>query len=156
MIFIYIIFSIVIIAADRISKIFAEKLMGEAAKNVITGVISFSYTENTGAAFSILSGMTWLLSAISVIFCVGVIVYWMVKKPVSKLLCTSLAMIFAGALANAADRIFYGYVIDFIKLDFINFPIFNIADIAITIGAVLLMIYVIFFDGDDVRQGVKN
>ena len=57
-------------------------------------------------------------------------------------------MMFAGALGNAIDRVFYGYVVDFIAVRFIDFPVFNIADMAITIGAALVIIYVIFFDKD--------
>ena len=59
---------------------------------------------------------------------------------------TSLMLMFAGALGNAIDRIFRGYVVDFIETTFISFPVFNIADIAITVGAVLLIIYILFFD----------
>ena len=58
----------------------------------------------------------------------------------------SLSMMFGGAFGNAWDRIFYGYVVDFIETTFMEFAIFNIADIAITVGAVLMVIYVCFFD----------
>ena len=58
----------------------------------------------------------------------------------------SLVLMFAGAFANAIDRIFRGFVIDFIETTFIAFPVFNIADIAITIGAALLIVYILFFD----------
>ncbi|MBQ7976709.1 MAG: signal peptidase II, partial [Clostridia bacterium] len=57
-------------------------------------------------------------------------------------------LIFAGALGNGLDRIFRGYVIDFIETAFINFPVFNIADISITIGAIVLVIYVMFLEKD--------
>ena len=57
-------------------------------------------------------------------------------------------LLFSGAFANAVDRIFRGYVVDFIETSFIRFPVFNIADIAITLGTVFLMIYLIFFDKD--------
>ena len=62
---------------------------------------------------------------------------------------TSLTLLFAGALGNAIDRIFRGYVIDFIETAFIDFPVFNVADIAITCGAVIMAIYIIFFDKDE-------
>ena len=81
-----------------------------------------------------------LLSIISIVFCIAVIIYWIKKKPTHPLLCTSLTMIFSGALANAIDRIFRGFVVDFINATFINFPVFNIADIAITVGAGLLIL----------------
>lgn len=62
---------------------------------------------------------------------------------------TSLTLLFAGALGNAIDRIFRGYVVDFIETAFIDFPVFNVADIAITCGAVIMAIYIIFFDKDE-------
>ena len=58
----------------------------------------------------------------------------------------SLMLLFAGALGNAIDRVFRGFVVDFIKTSFINFPVFNVADIAITVGAALFIIYLMFFD----------
>ena len=73
-------------------------------------------------------------------------VYWLLKKPGHPLLCTSVTMMFAGALGNAIDRIFRGFVVDYISLAFMDFPVFNIADIAITVGAVLLVVFVMFFD----------
>ena len=90
-----------------------------------------------------------MLSLVSVAFCVGVVVYWILKKPTQKLFCVSLAMIFGGALGNAIDRIFYGFVVDFIETTFIDFPVFNIADIGITVGVALLMIHFIFFDKEE-------
>ena len=150
MTFLYIILAIVIVIIDRVTKILAETFIADdQVIGVIPEVFSFVYTENTGAAFSILSDKTWLLSIVSVAFCVGVIIYWILKKPNKKMLCTSVSLIFAGALGNAIDRIMYGYVVDFIRTDFIDFPVFNVADIAITIGAALLMIFVIFFDREN-------
>jgi len=146
MTFLWIIITVLITLADRFTKILASTNLSGKDIEAIPGVLSFVYVENTGAAFSILMDKTWLLSIISIVFCIFVVVYYIMKKPKSKLLCLSGTLIFAGALGNAIDRIFYGYVIDFIKTDFIQFPVFNVADIAITVGAALLMIYVIFFD----------
>ena len=114
-----------------------------------TSLFDFTYVQNTGAAFSIMSGKMGILSLVSVAFCVGVVVYWILKKPTQKLFCVSLAMIFGGALGNAIDRIFYGFVVDFIETTFIDFPVFNIADIGITVGVALLMIHFIFFDKEE-------
>lgn len=144
--FVWIIITALIIGADRITKIFAQTYISGGSIEAIPGVFSLVYVKNTGAAFSMLEDKTWLLSIISIVFCIFVAVYYIMKKPRSRLLCSAGTLVFAGALGNAIDRIFYGYVVDFIKTDFIEFPVFNIADIAITVGAVLLMIYVIFFD----------
>lgn len=138
----YISAAVLIFVFDRLSKVwimsnvnFGEKFWG------IDNVLSFIYVRNEGAAFSILSGKLGFLSIISVLFCIGAVAYWIIKKPKSKLLQTALTLMIAGAAGNAFDRIAYGYVVDFIATEFISFPVFNIADIAITVGAALLVIY---------------
>lgn len=141
---------LIIIALDQISKYWVVNNIGLTDSFVvIPKVIDFVYVKNTGAAFSFLSDTTYgiiLLSCISVIFCVGVIWFMIKKKPQHKLLTISLALMLSGAIGNVIDRIFKGYVVDFIETTFIKFPVFNIADIAITIGAALVIIYVLFFE----------
>ena len=117
-----------------------------------TSLIDFTYVQNTGAAFGMFSGKMNILAIISFAFCIGVIIYWIIKKPKDKLLCISLSMIFAGALGNGIDRLSLGFVVDFIKTTFIDFPVFNIADIGITIGVTLLAIYLTFFDKEEKRK----
>lgn len=136
-----------IFAADRLTKIWILNniSLGESFAE-IGRFFSFVYVRNEGAAFSMLSGKMGLLSIISVIFCIGAVIWWVIKKPQSKLLRCAAALMISGAAGNAVDRIMNGYVVDFIKTEFIDFPVFNIADIAITVGAVMLMIWVIFFD----------
>ena len=146
----YVIYSViiaVILITDFLVKqyILNNVALGETFGS-FTALFDFVYVQNTGAAFSILSGKMWLLAVVSVVFCIAVIVYFIKKRPKNKLLCISLAMMFAGALGNAVDRICYGYVVDFIKTTFMNFAVFNIADIAITVGACLLVVYTMFFD----------
>ena len=135
-----------IIAADRLTKLWiaGNLAVGETAASV--PLFNITYVQNKGAAFSMIIGRLGLLSLVSIAFCIAVIVYFIVKKPTNRLLCISLAMMFAGALGNAWDRIFYGYVIDFIQTSFIDFPVFNIADIGITVGAALVVLYTIIFD----------
>ena len=147
MVILYSLIALIIIALDQIVKIWT---MNNVSLGETFGKIPFIadliYVQNTGAAFSILSGKVEILGAVSVAFAVAVIVYWIIKKPKHPLLCTSVMMVFAGAVGNAIDRIRCGFVVDYISLSFMDFPVFNIADIAITVGAVLLVIYTIFFD----------
>lgn len=152
---IWLIISILIIIADQLVKYFVASGMsvGDMAFSVLN-LFDITYVQNQGAAFSILSGKLSVLSLISVVFCVGVIVYWIKKKPTHPLLCTALTMMFAGAFGNAIDRIFRGFVVDYIQTTFITFPVFNIADIGITVGAALLVLYVILFDKED--KNAKN
>lgn len=151
---VYLIGALVVFVADRFSKIrvMSSAELGETFAK-IGNVFSFTYVQNRGAAFSMLSGRLGLLSVFSIAFCIGVVVYWFVKKPTDKLLCSSLAMMAAGAMGNTVDRLMYGYVVDFIKTEFINFPVFNIADIAITVGAALLVVSVCL---EDRKNGEKK
>ena len=147
---IWIIIAALVVILDQLAKVLVASNIGPYdCIHIIPGLFDFVYVKNTGAAFSILSGNTGFLSVISVLFCIGVGVYWYIKKPAHPLLKTSLTLLFAGALGNAIDRVCYGFVVDFISTAFMNFPVFNIADIAITFGAALLVIYFIFFDKDD-------
>jgi len=147
---IWTIIAILIVALDQLAKyLVLTKIDPMEVIHVIPGLFDFVYVKNTGAAFSILSESTWLLSIISVLFCVGVIGYWFYKKPDHILMKISLTLLFAGAFGNAIDRIARGYVIDFIETVFIDFPVFNVADIAISCGAVIMAIYIIFFDKDE-------
>ena len=147
---IYGIIAALIVIADFVTKYLIKN-------NISLGSVFFSvphffdftYVQNKGAAFSMFSGKVSVLSVVSIAFCVAVVIYWVIKKPKHPLLCTALAMMFSGALGNAVDRVFYGYVVDFIAVRFIDFPVFNIADMAITIGAALVIIYAIFFDKDE-------
>lgn len=141
---VYIIIAVLIIAADRLSKIWIMSNVNLGETFVHLPLFDFTYVQNEGAAFSILSGKLGILSIVSLAFCIFVIVYFIKKRPTNKLWCFALTLMFAGALANAWDRIFYGYVVDFIETTFINFAIFNIADIAITVGAALMILYSIF------------
>ncbi|MBR5808864.1 MAG: signal peptidase II [Clostridia bacterium] len=139
-----------VVIFDQVAKILVMHNIGPTdCFHIIPGLFDFVYVKNTGAAFSILSNNTGLLSIVSIVFCVGVLWYWYKTKPASTLLKLSLCLLFAGALGNAIDRIFRGFVVDFISTAFMEFPVFNIADIAITFGAALLIIYFIFFDKED-------
>lgn len=138
----YVLAAVLIFVFDRLSKawIMSNINLGQKFWGM-DNFLSFIYVRNEGAAFSILSGKLGLLSIISVVFCIGAVVYWVIKKPTDKLLRTALALMIAGAAGNAIDRIAYGYVVDFIATEFVSFPVFNIADIAITVGAVMLVVY---------------
>ena len=140
----------VIIALDQISKYWVVNNIGPTDSiSVIPDLIDFVYVKNTGAAFSFLADRTYgiiFLSCISIVFCIGVVWFMIKMKPQNKLLTISLALMLAGAFGNVIDRIARGYVVDFIEATFVKFPVFNVADIAITIGAVLVIIFVLFFD----------
>ena len=132
----------VFIAIDQVSKTFFD------GKNivVIDGVFSFTSSHNTGAGWSILSGRVWLLILISIVFLIAIFVFNYFQKHKNMLYKTSFVFIVAGAIGNLADRLFFGYVRDFLSFDLINFPVFNFADTCLTIGVILLCIYLIFVE----------
>lgn len=125
---------------DRITKIMV--LSSEFARSgndtrVLPGIFSFSFAWNRGAAFSVLRDHPgWLLFLTTVILVLVAAIVFLPKREdlLSRL---SLSLILGGGLGNLLDRFLYGAVVDFIRLDFINFPIFNCADIAVTAGVVL-------------------
>ena len=146
---IWLVISILTAAADQITKylVASNVTVGETAFSA--GLFDITYVRNEGAAFSLMSGRMSLLSIISVAFCAAVVIWWIKKKPTHPMLCTAVTLLFSGALGNAIDRIARGYVVDFIRATFVHFPIFNVADIAITVGALLLIVYEIFFNKED-------
>ena len=95
--------------------------------------------KNYGAAFNILSGNRLFLSIISIIFSLILIYLIIRKKSSNKIDYLSYSFILGGTIGNGIDRILKGFVIDFINLNIINFPVFNIADISINIGFILLL-----------------
>lgn len=112
-------------------------------KQAIPGFFKFEYAQNTGAAWSMFSGSTIALAIVSVVAIILLSVYAVFAKTNSFLFYVSLGLIIGGAGGNLFDRIVFGYVRDFIKLEFVNFPIFNIADSFLTIGIILLCVYYI-------------
>ena len=111
------------------------------------GVFHFTYVQNTGAAFSSFEGQQWLFALIFAVFTAAVIYdMWKQYMPFSKLERWCVAAIYAGGLGNMIDRVRLGYVVDMIEVEFIRFPVFNVADSFITCGCVLLIAHLIFFN----------
>ncbi len=111
---------------------------------LIDGIFHFTYCENRGAAFGIMQNRVWFFVVITIAVFIAVIWYMIKYKPKNKWLIFSLTLLMGGALGNFVDRIFRGYVVDFLDFRLINFPIFNVADCFVVIGAILLACYMIF------------
>ena len=137
----------VLVAADQVTKVLAAdmlKTVGSSAE-FIPGFIRFEYCENTGMAWSLLSDKTFLLTIVSAAM-VAILVYFLVRfyKPMPNLIKAAIVIICAGAVGNLIDRIAFNYVRDFIAFDFVDFPVFNIADSCVTIGVIILAVGLIF------------
>ena len=144
---IYIIIIILGLILDRLSKVYA---INNFIENPIEGpLINLTYLENRGAAFGILQDkrVFFLLITIAIV-CYLLYYFYKSYKTNPTILNISLSMIIAGALGNFYDRIINGYVVDFIEFSFFNFPVFNIADIFVTLGCALMIIYIIFIHED--------
>jgi len=102
-------------------------------------LFKLDFVNNYGAAFNIFSGSRIFLSFISIIFSILLIYLIMRKDNLNTIELYSYSFILGGTIGNGIDRIFKGYVIDFINLNIINFPVFNIADISINIGFIILL-----------------
>lgn len=146
-----------LVAFDQITKYLAKThIKGEKGYTFIKGIVSFKYLNggNTGAAWGILSGRIVLFIVFTIIAVVIISkfllnIYRIYKinyslNPLVKTLNILMIVLVAGAIGNLIDRIVNGYVIDFISFDFINFPIFNVADCYITVSCILLFIICIF------------
>lgn len=131
---------LLIIAFDQTTKYFASlNLKGAGAARFIPGLVQLRYAENTGMAFSMLSGARWIFIAVTVVACVLVGFYLFSNRCKSLWLYWSLGVILSGGIGNLIDRVRFGYVVDFIEPTFVNFAVFNIADCAVTCGAVSLI-----------------
>lgn len=137
-----------IVAVDQITKLLVlAKIPLYDYVKAIPGLFHLTYVQNTGAAFSAFRGMRWLFVGIFLVL-TAVLLFEYFKKPMPfagfERWC--LAAVYGGALGNVIDRVRFGYVVDMICVDFINFPVFNVADCFITCGCILLLIHLVFFN----------
>jgi signal peptidase II len=135
-----------VVIADQFSKFWAARaLPGAGSQPLIPGLIDLYYTTNTGAAFSLFTGSTRMLGAVSLL--VAVAVAWWIHSsgrrglPLSRAL--ALGFLLGGAIGNGIDRWRLGAVIDFLALVPVNFPVFNIADVAINLAVLGFLVDVI-------------
>lgn len=142
---------IFILALDLLTKNFIIKLIpneGDAIK-VIPGFINFVYVKNTGAAWGVLSGRPIFLILISIIILGLYLAFYIIRNKKHKcetslVFSISVGLIAGGCIGNLVDRIVFGYVRDFINFEFISFPVFNFADVSLTFGIILMIIYFFF------------
>lgn len=154
---IWVIISLAVVLLDQGTKLLViHNIAPTDTISVLPRILNLVYVKNTGAAFSILSGKTFFLSLISLAVCVGIVWYLIKNRPENKLMLLSVSLVLGGAAGNLIDRMLRGSVVDFFEVIFVDFPVFNVADIAITAGAVLLMIYVLFFDREKKTSGKED
>ena len=138
---------LIMVFIDQLTKnIAVVKLKDQPAYSLIDGVLEFNYLENKGAAFGMLQNQKIFFVFIAVLF-IAAIVFVLIKAPNENKyikLHILLSLICAGAIGNMIDRLRLDYVVDFIYFSLINFPIFNVADICVTVSTILLILLILF------------
>ncbi len=135
----------VLVAVDQIIKLLVtEHLKPIGSLPLIDGFIRLKYAENTGAAFGSFSAHTELLSVFTAVVIIIAFCYLFFKKRKIDVEYVCIALIIAGGLGNLIDRVFRGFVVDYIEPLFIDFAIFNFADILVTCSSVVLVIWLIY------------
>ena len=150
-------FSALVVALDQITKYFTVAnipLYGDVP--FIPGLLKLTYVRNTGAAFSSFEGAMWLFALVFALF-TALVIYDLVKKamPFTVLERWCIAAVYGGGLGNMIDRLRLGYVVDMIEVEFIRFPVFNVADCFITCGCILLMISLVFLNKEFWKEEKK-
>ena len=115
----------------------------------IPGLFDFRLVHNTGAAWGVFGGSTFALGVFAILFCALLIVFALTRaKQANPFEMVGYAMVLAGGIGNAVDRFASAYVVDFIEATFIDFPVFNVADIGVTCGFAIVVIFYFFLSGD--------
>ena len=132
------------IVFDQVVKIaIAKNIRLSEQKPVIRGILSLTHLQNNGAAWSILQNQQWFFKIVTIVVMIGLVWYYIRQIKGSLWTLFSLYLMMAGALGNFIDRVRLGYVVDMFHLDFINFPIFNVADMCLSVGVGLLFICIL-------------
>lgn len=158
MIFIYLLIAALVVVIDQVIKYFVcLHLKPIGFTTAIPHLLDLVYVENRGVAFGMFKDMRWIFVALTSVVIVVFTVLLIKNYSKSKLFSTSAALIIGGGIGNLIDRIFLGYVVDYLQLSFFS-PVCNFADYCITIGTVLLVVYLLFFSdiSDDKKTKKKS
>lgn len=149
-----------IVVFDQLVKYWARDVLQHAPAQTlpfIPGFMKLQYMENTGAAFSMFSGGSWLLGILSA--ALSALIIWLLyvyRDVKSVLLKLSLCFIAGGAIGNIIDRMWLGHVVDMLEFEFMRFAVFNVADSFVCVGAVMFCIYILFFAKSTERLNRKQ
>lgn len=147
----YLLIALFCVALDQLTKfLITSDLQWGQHIHLIPGVLGLTRLKNTGMAWSLMSesDFRWVLAVISVVVSIALVVI-IIRNRLPKWENFALALILGGAVGNAVDRIMLGYVVDMIETEFISFPVFNVADSCITVGAIL---FVILYGARSIRE----
>ena len=142
----YALLTAALIAVDQIVKYLVRTHIPVGTSvPFLPGLVELTYWQNTGAAFSLFSDHTWILTIISAAVSAVILVMLLKKVFTHPFGVTSLSVVLAGAVGNLIDRAFFGYVTDMFNFLFMRFAVFNVADICVVCGGIAFCIYFLFF-----------
>lgn len=137
---------IAVLILDQLSKVLALKyLMPVGDIPIINNIFHLTYVENRGAAFGLFQNQK-LFFIITTLLVLGFIWFYAHHNRLNKMMIVGLSLVAGGAIGNLIDRVRLGFVVDYFNVAIINFPVFNIADSAVVVGAVLIGIFILKYD----------
>ncbi|KKY02422.1 lipoprotein signal peptidase [Paraclostridium benzoelyticum] len=144
----YILIILGLIGLDQISKFLAVKyLVNIGSIPIIKDIFHLTYVENRGAAFGMFQNNQMVFVVVALIACIFGL-YYLYKKQLNLLGKSAIILIIAGAIGNLIDRVKLGFVVDYFDFRIVWNYVFNVADVFVVIGTILLCIYIIFFEND--------
>lgn len=146
---VYLIIAAIAVGLDQVVKWWVTENIGFGETIMANPILSLTHIRNEGAAWSILEGKMWFFYIVTAITSVVVVYFLYKNQEESKWLLVGLGLILGGAIGNFIDRLRLGFVVDMFQVEFFNFPIFNVADIALTIGVICVFIYIILDEKTD-------
>ncbi|HIT56775.1 MAG TPA: signal peptidase II [Candidatus Galloscillospira stercoripullorum] len=149
----YAVIAVALVILDQVVKVLVRTYIPLGTSvGFLPGIMDLTYVQNTGAAFSLFREHTWLLALISAVASVVLVVLLIRRVFSSTAANVLLSVVLSGAVGNLIDRLFLGYVTDMFKTTFMNFAVFNVADICLVCGIIALCVYVVFFESREKKE----
>ncbi len=150
----YVLLSALFVVLDQVFKAWISGRLGSPGRSMafLPGLIRLTLVHNYGASWGMLAGKTTLLLIVTALVSLCILTVLLLDKPASPLGRLSLSFILGGAVGNALDRAVLGYVVDMFETEFVRFPVFNVADCCITVGAALLILWVLLDERKEKRR----
>jgi signal peptidase II len=157
----FLIIAAFVIVLDQISKLWVRSHLGLYETSPVIGCLSLTHVRNTGSAFGLFANQAFLLTIVAIVVLVAILLFYRYFSRSNILGISALGLVFGGAVGNLIDRLRFGYVTDFVDVrlwrDF-HWPAFNVADSAITVGSIMLVIFIFlaFRKGDASSSGAGS
>ena len=154
----FFVINIILITIDQIFKYYILINKENLPNNIINGVLNFTYCENRGIAFGIGQGGAKIFALMTLLMIIVALIYIAFKfNKLKGLTVFGIALVISGGIGNLIDRLFRGYVIDYIDFsEIVDFPIFNFADICIVVGVIIIGISYLKNEGGEVNERINS